>query len=506
MLTVKTTYRAPRPIQLRFAAAAVALLGAVSLTQALPPVVSAASGPADNSVVSLLDTLTPHELVVADGITRTTYSSTTENRVVRVVVLDPDRGALSLGSTVGRSVSEKERTTGMLATVGSSTRDRPYVGVNGGFSMAHKGQDADHDLIAEERSVATGVSVQGDVVQGASCTDAGESVVLQHGRAHITQVATELSLTSSDGAGREIDGVNRYAGWLGACRQGADDRVIPHRTDAAGKPVLDAAGKRTYLDEFGRDIEHNRYYYEDDSEIVVFTSAYGDTTPAAAHSTWVTADNAPGVEVAVDARGVVVAVDSVLGGMAVPPGGKVFQGIGNQVPGAVDPRLGRVDASGGGERWLREHATLGTTLTYMQRAKDVRFDEELPLDPAYPSIDVVNGTYLLLRNGKPQVEPGANAITDPRTAIGTDGWGRTLLVTVTAGTRAAPLRDGLGMADLAAVMQDLGAIDALNLDGGGSTTFVVDGTVRNVLSDATGERPVYDSVYGGLGGYGLPAP
>lgn len=173
--------------------------------------------------------------------------------------------------------------------------------------------------------------------------------------------------------------------------------------------------------------------------------------------------------------------------------------------GAVDPRLGRVDAAGGGERWLREHASLGATLTYTQRAKDVRFGEELPLDPAYPSLDVVNGTYLLLRDGTPQVAPDADAITDPRTAIGTDGRGRTLLVTVTAGTRATPLRDGLGMADLAAVLRDLGAVDALNLVGGGSTTFVVDGAVRNVVSDGTGERPVYDSVYGGRGGYGLPA-
>jgi exopolysaccharide biosynthesis protein len=34
----------------------------------------------------------------------------------------------------------------------------------------------------------------------------------------------------------------------------------------------------------------------------------------------------------------------------------------------------------------------------------------------------------------------------------------------------------------------------LNLDGGGSTTMVVDGQVVNDPSDATGERPVGDAL------------
>jgi len=36
--------------------------------------------------------------------------------------------------------------------------------------------------------------------------------------------------------------------------------------------------------------------------------------------------------------------------------------------------------------------------------------------------------------------------------------------------------------------------DALNLDGGGSTTMVVRGDVVNQPSDATGERPVGDAL------------
>lgn len=43
-------------------------------------------------------------------------------------------------------------------------------------------------------------------------------------------------------------------------------------------------------------------------------------------------------------------------------------------------------------------------------------------------------------------------------------------------------------------MRGLGAVNALNLDGGGSTAMAVNGTVVNKPSDATGERAVGDTV------------
>jgi exopolysaccharide biosynthesis protein len=44
-------------------------------------------------------------------------------------------------------------------------------------------------------------------------------------------------------------------------------------------------------------------------------------------------------------------------------------------------------------------------------------------------------------------------------------------------------------------MRSLGARDALNLDGGGSTTMTVRGEVVNRPSDRVGERPVSNAVY-----------
>ena len=43
-------------------------------------------------------------------------------------------------------------------------------------------------------------------------------------------------------------------------------------------------------------------------------------------------------------------------------------------------------------------------------------------------------------------------------------------------------------------MRALGARDALNLDGGGSTTMVIRGTLVTRPSDATGERPIGDAI------------
>ncbi|MEU9858271.1 phosphodiester glycosidase family protein [Streptomyces sp. NPDC047974] len=477
--------------RVRRVAAVPVALATLALTQT-----AAVADPATNGVPSVLDTLTPHHLTVADGIERTTYSSDSSEIVVRVSVIDPDLGAISLDSTVGAGVSVKEPTTAMLATVAAGG-GAPYVGVNGGYSVSTKDED---DLtgkgIPEERSVPMVTSVQEDVVQGAGCLKGQNSVVLQHGRPHFTKITTALGITSdrntadtADDATRVVDGVNRYPGWIVFCPQEAGDVVLPYRKDADG--VVQR------LDQYGNVIKGGPYY-QDSSEIVVFTSAYGQKTPEPRHTPFVAADDADGVEVAVDASGRVTAVKSPRGGTAVPPGGMVLQGIGDDAQ------------TGGGAQWLRDHAMVGAKLTYTQRATDLGVvgdpddDVDLPLDPAYPSIDVVNGTHDLMRHGRVVAEPDDNVANDPRTAIGADGYGRTLLVTVTA--REEGLRRGVPIYDLAKIMEDLGAVDALNLDGGGSTTFVVDGQVKNVLSDAGGiERPVYDAVYAGRGGHGLPA-
>ena len=84
----------------------------------------------------------------------------------------------------------------------------------------------------------------------------------------------------------------------------------------------------------------------------------------------------------------------------------------------------------------------------------------------------------------------------PRTAIGIASRGKRLLL-VTVDGRQKPYSDGMTLRELTTLMLALGARDALNLDGGGSTTFVYADPdsgaalrIANHPSDTTGERPV----------------
>lgn len=88
-------------------------------------------------------------------------------------------------------------------------------------------------------------------------------------------------------------------------------------------------------------------------------------------------------------------------------------------------------------------------------------------------------------------------VRHPRTIVGVAAGGNRLLL-VTVDGRQAGYSAGMTLRESAQLMRDLGATEAINLDGGGSTTMVVardsSGTARyqvvNRPSDPTGERPV----------------
>lgn len=76
----------------------------------------------------------------------------------------------------------------------------------------------------------------------------------------------------------------------------------------------------------------------------------------------------------------------------------------------------------------------------------------------------------------------------PRTAIGVSKDRRTVWLYVVDGRSATSV--GMTTSELADALRALGAWDALNFDGGGSTTLVIDGRVVNAPTDASGEREV----------------
>ncbi len=103
---------------------------------------------------------------------------------------------------------------------------------------------------------------------------------------------------------------------------------------------------------------------------------------------------------------------------------------------------------------------------------------------AFPVL-VVDGRDVLA--GQAGVRPEFGEQRHPRTAV---GWDARSLFWVVVDGRQAPFSDGMTLAELAALFRRLGARQAVNLDGGGSTAMVVRGRVVNRPSDATGERPV----------------
>ena len=98
-----------------------------------------------------------------------------------------------------------------------------------------------------------------------------------------------------------------------------------------------------------------------------------------------------------------------------------------------------------------------------------------------------DGTPRLIRNGIISIEgeeegvsPAFTETRHPRTAI---GFNASHIFLVVVDGRQPGYSVGMSLSELAYLMKELGAVEALNLDGGGSTTMWVQGKIRNRPSD-----------------------
>ncbi len=134
-------------------------------------------------------------------------------------------------------------------------------------------------------------------------------------------------------------------------------------------------------------------------------------------------------------------------------------------------------------------------------------DAEWRLVPDWLQQDIVHavgGGPRLLRAGQlditAEMERFQADITQgraPRTALGITAAGELLLVAVNG--RQNNISIGMTLTELAGLLRDLGAIDAMNLDGGGSSTMVVRDVVLNAPSDGL-PRPVSNALLVWAGG------
>jgi hypothetical protein len=81
--------------------------------------------------------------------------------------------------------------------------------------------------------------------------------------------------------------------------------------------------------------------------------------------------------------------------------------------------------------------------------------------------------------------------THPRTAAGRTRDGSLILLVVDG---RQPESRGVNLHELAEILVELGAVDALNLDGGGSATFVVNDTLLNRPTGGTSQREVMSAL------------
>jgi Phosphodiester glycosidase len=239
-----------------------------------------------------------------------------------------------------------------------------------------------------------------------------------------------------------LDGINRIPGEIPACGGRGGDR--PTERPSAVTTCTDA------------------------SELVLFTADWGARTPRVA-----------GALDAVVRGGVVESLRSG-GGSAVPPDAAVLT------------------ATGGARAPLRD-AGVGAPL---------ELDQGISMRAAVtPPGDIVSGGPRLLAGGRVRVRSSAEgfnplsapwfhgsfvASRQPRTMAGVRRDGSLLLVTVDG--RRPGWSAGVTLREGARVMRSLGARDALNLDGGGSTAMAVRGRTANLPSDPGGERPVSDAL------------
>ena len=105
--------------------------------------------------------------------------------------------------------------------------------------------------------------------------------------------------------------------------------------------------------------------------------------------------------------------------------------------------------------------------------------------------EAISGRQMLLDNG---VQQSRSTRLEPRTAVGVTRDGKRLFILVADGRRKE-YSNGLSYADMAQIFKRLGAYDAINLDGGGSSSFSIEVATGdfepiNRPSDRSGERPV----------------
>jgi len=350
---------------------------------------------------------------------------------IHIATIDPRTFTGTVEGTHDGNVAQRETTSSVAAKVGS------LVAVNGGFFVT-----SDSDGVQGTQS---GLGVYDGRMESLSAGTRAALVLADGGRRIRLADLSSTATARAGGSSYTVEGITRVPGTVRDCgRPGVVPSTLPWQDVTC--------------------------HTSDD--LVRFTPAFGADLPTG-----------PGVQAVLDGTDRVVSM-AARGGR-VPAGGSVLQGIGS----AAD--------------WLTAHALPGRRVDVSTTVHDAA-GRTVPIGP---HDSIVSAAPTLVRNGRIDIDAATEGTVDPqdlsfgyawadsrqpRTMAGIDARGRLLLVTVDG--RLSGGSEGFTLQEGAAFMRSLGAVQAINLDGGGSTAMAVNGVLVNDTSDAAGERAVGDTV------------
>ena len=214
--------------------------------------------------------------------------------------------------------------------------------------------------------------------------------------------------------------------------------------------------------------------------VTLYTPTWGGTTPAATGTVELVIQPFPPTVANGELVGTAVHIGRN-GGHAIPPNGAVLVGRGT-----------------GAQRMLAE-AAVGSPIAV-----------RLQITPDWSAVaNAIGGGPMLVRDGKPvfrhfELFSAAQLARNPRTAVGQLADGRIVLVVVDGRRRGYSV--GMTNFELAQTLVRLGAVTAMGLDAGGSSTMAFDGALLNRPSDPGGEREVSEGLFVVYEGVYAPAP
>jgi exopolysaccharide biosynthesis protein len=358
--------------------------------------------------------------------------ATTGPWTVNVLEINPKTFKGNISTQLATSqIPGKEKLTDM------SIRTHAIGGINGGYFVMGPKDGTEGDL--------AGVSMVDGELVSESVNGRTSLILNKNNNASISTVTTKLHIQTSDGDKREIDGLNRTPGLIRGCGGIGDKETTQPKHD---------------------------FTCSDSSELIQYSSRFGSDTPSG-----------EGTEAVINNKGIVTEIRESRGGI-IPLGSTVLAGTGESA------------------KWISENIELKEKVKLKKKATAEDSTSSIGKGTA-----IINGGPRLLQDGKIDIPSTAEGFHQadnpefyyqfgqrrhPRTVAGIKADGSLLLVTIDG--RKPGYSVGANFKECAKLLRSLGAVNAVNLDGGGSTTMSVNQKMVSSPSDVEGERPVGDAI------------